>query len=1107
MRAIPYPPFLLKTGTLGENEITEEQEKWEKKNKLLDLGSLHVECAIPDVCERCQLYVKSSSQTVKRLTGYGSENPEILVVKSHMTIDDTAAGMVFGNQDLVGWLVHYLSESLGCTADELKDKIRFTSLYKCMGGSNKPPAKEYFNHCVDTLITEIAYYKPRFILGIGGKSGNDVYEAVGLDPCTRGHVRSVPRLLPVRSKSVNEPKKKVHLDRGDFPCHVMKVNDIMWALNEPFVQESIIHDFRKIPRVMIGEYPNPDIFAGRNYHVVKDADFAVRVCDYLASLDRFSFDIETGPAPYGLNPYAEESKILCVGFSDQQRNAWCIPLEHKDCSYPDQLPLVREAVKKALTSPAQKTAHNAPFDCSWITLKYGYKVNNLHFDTQVAHGLINENVPHKLKYLSELYTDLEHYDDALLESMRNEKGKKVAETIRCYETHVDLDTLCLYCCADADATEQLRTLFEYQLEQLNLLNYFYYLTMPDVRSVITTHLYGVAFDFEHHKSIEKEFSTELENAHAVMRSMPEWEKWRDAKGMEMKGKGKYYLHPSGWLYRGYADFKASPEKPLCFVSDNIASNLKQDDVVEDLRSLGIMQKRTMKMVKGKLFTDKDIELNVGSPKQLVEFLFTKAYCNLRSTKTTDAGSQSTNAEVLKALATSHPACQAILDIRTWAKAYNTYCVPFCKGEYQFVDERGKTKKGEGFIRSDDLLHPSFIMTGNDRGTSKDKGKGTVTGRKSAVDPPIQTQKSRGSGAKQIKKMYVTRYTPGAELIETPLGLIPATEYNRMRWSILGDGLQKEGNIYKLRNDQQGGILHLDFSQLELRLFAMIGNISWMLERYKDGADLHLELAMEIFDKTAQEALANDKFFRGLAKSFWFGPIYGETAEGIQQDLASKGFHISVDEAKKLLDSMYEKMPEYEAYKRDNLQCLDAHHAVWTVTGRRRYLPTHLAIDPYRRPRVLRQAGNFRIQSPGSDMTSWSWIALNEWLELMKFKARVAVSVHDSILPDVPPGEMPIVTIAANYLMEHVPFAFLQDAPIPIIADAEAGRSWGQLQELGKPIEIPEDCTDTDAFYWSLPTDLWEFVGQGVAPMDVWKDRYLNDSRLDPIKEKCAQIIL
>lgn len=1074
-----------------------ERTAWERKNVALNLGDVYERCGLQAVCDRCRLHEVSSTVTAQRLQSLGAEQPTILIVQSHVTDAETGAGCLFGNDQVRSWIFHWLSKAMGIPSEEIVGMTRFASMVRCAGKTQKMPPKEHFKCCTDLLRTEIAYYKPRLVIGVGGQMGTDIYAAVGLRSRSRGHVLDVPRLLPMHSKA-GESKKKVHLDRGEFPCQVFKVHDVAWALREPEVQEDIIHDLNKIPRILSGEYPNKDIFAGRNYHVVKDADFAIQICDYLAALDRFSFDIEAGPAPWGLDPYAEGSKILCVGFADVHRNAWCIPLEHKDCPYPERLPEVRAAIRKALESPAEKTAHNGPFDCCWFPLKYGYHVNNFHFDTQLAHGLVNENntVPgaHKLKRLAELYTDLEHYDDALLDCMRNSKGKMPPDSKRCYEKHVSLEMLCLYCCADADAAEQLRLLFEDMLQQMGLLNYFYKMTMPDARSVITTHSFGVKFDDQYHVDVETKFGNNLMQARQVIESLPEHEKWKLAQSMEMKGAGKYFLHPSGWLYRGYKDFLAAPDKPLVFVEGKKVVQEAENGALDELRSLGVIAKTRNTLVAKNHYTEDKIKLNVGSPQQLVAFLFTKAFCNLHPVKVTDAGASSTDAEVLKKLKDHHPACQAILDVRTWDKAYSTYCIPYRQGFYEHKPVVGKKKEGYGYIMADGLLHPSYIMTGNDRNTREDKGKGTVTGRKSAVNPPIQTQKTRGEGAKEIKKMYVTRFSPGADLIQLPHTVAPATEDNIRRWG--------EFPRFQIPSDKQGGMVQLDFSQLELRLFAMIAGIAWMLQKYIGGADLHLELAMELFEKTAEECLANDKEMRGYAKEFWFGPIYGESAKGIQQQLAKKGYVISKEQAEALLDKMYDKMPEYESYRRACSDSLEEHAAVWTATGRRRYLPGWFSSEKYLRARALRQAGNFRIQSPGSDMTSWSWFTLNEWLELNQFIARIAISVHDSIVGDTPPGELPMFVTAAHYIMTHVPFRFLENAPVPILADAEAGRSWGQMREINKPLVIPEGV-DPNAFYWSLPSDLWEFVGQGVAPMDVWQERHGDDPRLDSLKKLCA----
>jgi len=1018
---------------------------------------------VQGMCQRCGLWNRTASVCTKQFSSWGSETPIVFVVMPRIVDEDSMAGGVCGDEQVRNFIMAQIAQAM--QIDDPVPHVRFASLVRCPSGATKP-TMEHYKHCADLLALEIARYRPRIVFGVGGAAKTDVYAALGLPQRTRGFVQEVPRQIPLSAPLVGEKKRFVaSLDRGEFPCHVLKTSNIAWAFREPFVFKEIMHDFTKIRGILDGTYPAADTFAGRNYHVVKDADFAIQVLQYFAGLDRFAFDIEAGPAPYALDPYTSKSKVLGVGFADVHRNSYFIPLHHKDCPYKDRLADVLQALQGTLQSPAEKTAHNVAYDGTYLRIKYGYEVTNIHFDTQLAHGLIDENLFHSLKYLSEMDTDLGYYDDELLDGFRDEKGKKVTAGNRCYENHVSLDVLGRYCCADADATEQLRVKYEEELRSINMLDYFYKMTMPDVRSVIETQVAGVAINTPHRDSMLIDFQTKLDAAKIPIVNTTAHKVWMVDKSKDLKGKGKYLQSDEGFIYRDFEHCMHHADKPVAWFSEDGQTGREYaPGGFDELRMAKVMLKTRDSLAKNSTYRVSELELNPHSNPDLQKFLYGKRYCGLNPVKATPSGGASTDKESMNKLKEQDPVCQAIIDVRTWQKNLSTYCLPFQQGQYEYVDTKGKKKTGIGYIRDDGLCHPSFIMTGNDRGQgNKEKGKGTRTGRKSAVEPPIQTMKTRGAGSKPIKKLFVTKHI-----------------------------------------DPTGALMQWDFSQLELRLFGIVAGISWMIERYQEGADLHLELAMEVWNKTSEECLANNGEYRGHTKSIWFGPLYGESPKGIAEDLTKKGLIISEDETKDILDKMYARMPEYKVFEQKTVQSLRDTCCVWTVTGRRRYLPTFFSSEKYIVSQAKRQAINFQIQSPGSDMMTLTWFTLNNWAKRLGLKSRVVISVHDSIIWDCPPGEMPIVAVATKYVMEHVPFQFLVGTPVPILADGEAGTSWGSMIDLSKAhdtttLKEKKGIEDLSV----IGSDLLPYVNTGVVPYEHWYQSLSEHSYLDPLKEFCS----
>lgn len=1041
-------------------------------------------------CMNCGLCQKSTRYAAKQLPMIGSANPDILVVLPALSVGDATAGHLMSEPSEWHLVLGALATAFDCTTDEIEPRVAVTALVRCPASGEEPwkvdaKAKQ---HCGDWLKALVAHVKPKFILGVGGTADSSVFTALGEDHVGRGRVRIIS--APVEMPSL----KGKTLDYGYEPA-IMNTHAPRVVLLTPQKAEDFYHDLAKIPRALAGEYPSKDIFAGRNYQIAQSADQAVQILQYFAALPRFSFDIETAPAGHALDPWSDHFKILGVSLADPQRNSYFIPLHHKDNPYLSQLDQkVLPELRTTMLSPAEKSAHNgAGFDMLAFATKLGYRVRNYHFDTMLAHGLIDENSQHTLKRLAELYTDLEYYDEELVDQfkgLRDEDGTLVTRAKRDYEKHMSLHILGMYACADADATEQLRLKFEAELGNRGQLNYFYNMTMPDARSVVETELFGVALDTDHHSAMSLDFETKLTEATNAIFASPEHASWVRAQQAEHLKKGSLFTVLSAcrtqrFVWWSYDDYTREPTTPTMVIDADTREMIQKPsaEALERLKKLKVMLKSGARVTKGRnpFYEYSDLVLKLNSNKDLPKFLFDQRFCGLEVEKLTETGNPSTDKEALQALGKHSAVPAAIGDYRTWSRNVSSYTRPFVQGEYTYYNAKGNLVTGTGYVRDDGLMHPIYMMTGMDRGQGGKSGStksgfdeksaakgdrlgGTKTGRKSASSPPIQIMKSRGDGAKEVKKLIRTQWDDG------------------------------------------GALLQFDFSQLELRVFALIANISWMKDAYARGADLHAELAMEVFNATYEEVMANGGFLRALAKSFWFGPIYGEGAGGMARDLQTKGLDITQEEAQARLDSMYAKMPEFTAFENDVKRQLDAGLFVTTVTGRRRTIPTWVSSQKWLRSKALRQAINTCVQSVGSDMCSWVWYTLNQWFEKMRMKARVGISVHDSVIADCPRGELAITSVAVNYLMQNVPFQFLQGSSVPIIGDGEAGRSWGTQADLTKTL-ASSDKVDANELSFRVGAELTPFIDTGYEPLPTWEDQLSEHSHLDWIKEKCSTIVL
>lgn len=1004
-------------------------------------------------CNKCGLAQKCSAWAPKQLQAFGcvEENLQVLFVQPLLTDEDVREKRFMASEANYK-VLHDAMLMAGFQDTWVKDFAQFIAPVRCAAFANKSQEA----YCRDLLWTgDILRKKPKLIVCLGSEkvkgSTRKVSAYQGLfgfsKTMGRGRVKSLrevigdtlqlqavpsPNATVPDATDVVRPVQSAHIEVPD-DIYVMNVNSLDALRFDPGLFEYLVHDLKKIKGILDGTYQRKTSFVGRQYKIVETYEEAIQVIDYFGSLETFSYDIETGPHPYALDPYAKGSKILCMAFADSWRRAWVIPWMHKDSKLKDRVPEIADHLKKMIESHKGVRTWNGKFDNRWLLTKHGIKVTSFR-DGMLDRGLLDENKEKKLKLWAEMHTDLGYYDEQLQEYFVDEKGKSIPDSKKCYENHPPFEILLQYNLADADVTQVLTLKYEQDLHQQNLLGYSQVFTMQDIESTALTEHAGVAIDWEHREKIASEVNPKLEAVKQQLLSDPMLRKWERDKAAEGLKAGRVFVH-EGYVY---PDFEASVRGDTPYYSEQHQAGWEQG-TVQKLIDSKILRRRNKKLyVPGtKKYELKDIQLNFASPKQLVDFIYGKPYFGLPVTSKTGTGNPSVDEGVLRNNADQHPMLGHLLEYRKLIKWKSTYLDPVCNGVYQTTNSKGKVEEKIGWVRDDGLVHAEFLLTGNDKGQNAKGGKGTVTGRKSCVQPNLQNQKSRGEGAKDIKKYFISKH-----------------------------------------RDIGGSIMQADYSQLELRVFAVDAKISWMIERYDNDADLHAELACELFDKTNEEVFADGGFWRACAKEFWFGPIYGEGAGGIVDALEKRHKIVwTKEQGQAALDNMYAKMPEFDSYKAGVIADLNTTLSTRTVFGRRRYIPQHVSPEKWLRARALRQAVNFRIQSAGSDMTTYAWIILNRWARKAGIKSRIVISVHDSLIWDVYPGEELIVFAATKIGMENLPFSFVKTSPVKFKTDLEMGPSWGELKGIEK---------------------LDQYSGVDLDN--------LNDSRLEPLRQECAAVI-
>ncbi len=228
------------------------------------------------------------------------------------------------------------------------------------------------------------------------------------------------------------------------------------------------------------------------------------------------------------------------------------------------------------------------------------------------------------------------------------------------------------------------------------------------------------------------------------------------------------------------------------------------------------------------------------------------------------------------------------------------------------------------------------------------------------------------------------------------------------------------------------IVSADYSQIELRLFSCMANITALKESFKNNIDVHAKTASDIFNVPI-EGVTKD--MRRMAKAVNFGIIYGISGFGLSENL-----NIDTKEATKFINNYFETYPGIKKYKEEAL--LDAHKNgyVKTMFGRIRTIPELENKNYMIRSSAERIALNTPIQGTSADIIKIAMVKLFDEFNKHNLKSKILVTVHDELVVDCKKDEFKVVTQLMKDVMENV-----VKLDVPLIVDIEYGDDWYQAK--------------------------------------------------------------
>jgi DNA polymerase-1 len=284
----------------------------------------------------------------------------------------------------------------------------------------------------------------------------------------------------------------------------------------------------------------------------------------------------------------------------------------------------------------------------------------------------------------------------------------------------------------------------------------------------------------------------------------------------------------------------------------------------------------------------------------------------------------------------------------------------------------------GLVDKDGRIHTTLCQTG------------TTTGRFSSMNPNLQNIPTRGDGDR-VRNVFIA-----------PKGSV---------------------------------LVAADYSQIEMRILALLSKDEVLLETFREGKDVHASVASRVFGVVESEVT---KDMRRKAKVINFGIVYGMGVNALKENIGG-----TQSEARAFYDSYFEQFPSIAAYFDMVKKSAAKKGYTETYFGRRRYFADMKSHVPYIKAAAERAAMNAPIQGTEADVIKIAMKKVDDMLE-KEFggKAGLLLQVHDELIVEADESTAREVGQRMKEVMESA-----VDVEVPLTVTVSSGKRWGSLESF------------------------------------------------------------
>ena len=225
----------------------------------------------------------------------------------------------------------------------------------------------------------------------------------------------------------------------------------------------------------------------------------------------------------------------------------------------------------------------------------------------------------------------------------------------------------------------------------------------------------------------------------------------------------------------------------------------------------------------------------------------------------------------------------------------------------------------------------------------------------------------------------------------------------------------------------------DYSQMELRVAAIVAHEGKLLEAYKEGKDTHAITAGMLLNKKPEDVTKQE---RQLAKAVNFGLLYGQGAKGLKDYASSSyGVDISESEAKDYRDAWFKAYPAFATWHYTARIEAERLMIVTTPLGRKRGFCSSEDGDHF----SATKAYNTPIQGGAAEVMLAALGRLPDLLSSLDAKP-IAV-IHDEVIVESSLNDAPrVIKVLEDAMVQGMLDVFPEASTLGLV-EANISSSW------------------------------------------------------------------